>query len=139
MIKVQLEFLKVVLTVLGMLTAPLSLIFYLARDRYVKLEKSVESHESRQDITDIRFEKIVKESLENYHKVELEISVLKSEKISQDQLDKAIQSVERSVKAEVSSIKEDLKEAKNEARRREDIQTEFQNILMVKLDRIAEK
>ena len=135
----QFEFLKVTLTVLGMLTAPLSLIFYLARDRYVKLEKSVESHEARQDITDIRFEKVVKEGLENYHRVELEISVLKSEKISQDQLDKAIQSVERSVKAEVASIKEELREAKNDARRREDIQTENHNILVLKLDRLAEK
>lgn len=135
----QLEFFKIVLTVLGMLSAPISLIVYLARDRYIKLEKLVETHEDRQDKTDIRFEKIVKESLESNHKMELEITTLKSEKISQDQLDKAIQSVEKSVKSEVASVKEDLKEAKTDARRREDSQDEFQRLLMAKLDRLAEK
>lgn len=135
----QLEFFKIVLTVLGMLSAPISLIVYLARDRYIKLERLVESHEERQDKTDIRFEKVVKEGLESNHKMELEITTLKSEKISQDQLDKAIHSVEKSVKTEVASVKEDLKEAKKDARRREDSQDEFQRLLMTKLDRLAEK
>ena len=135
----QLEFFKIVLTVLGMISAPISLIVYLVRDRYIKLERLVESHEERQDKTDIRFEKVVKEGLESNHKMALEITTLKSEKISQDQLDKAIHSVELSVKTEVASVKEDLKEAKKDARRREDSQDEFQRLLMTKLDRLAEK
>jgi uncharacterized protein (DUF305 family) len=135
----QIEFLKIVLTVLGMLSAPLSLIFYLARDRYTKLEKLVDTHETRQDKMDIRFEEVIKDGLESNHKMELEITTLKSEKISQDQLDKAIQSVEKSVKTEISSVKEELKEAKKDALRREDNQAEFQRLLMAKLDRLAEK
>ena len=135
----QIEFLKIVGTVLAMLGAPLSLIWYLARDRYLKLEKLVESHETRQDTTDIRFEKVVKDSLESNHKMELEITTLKSEKISQDQLDKAILSVEISVKNEISSVKDDLKEAKKDAIRREDTQVAFQKLLLAKIDRLAEK
>lgn len=135
----QLELIKVVLTVLGLLTAPFSLIFYLARDRYLGLEKSVTEHEERHAQADIRFEEMDKEHIKYNHKMELKINTLESQKISQDQLDEAISGVKESVRDEFRELREDLREDKQDAIRREDALRDFLKTVDKKLDRLAEK
>ena len=130
------EMLKIAMLVISVISLPASAIFYLVRDRWLKMERSVSTHESRLDKSDIRFEDVDKTTVEKIHEVQLKIAKLQSEKISQEQMDRAIANVKESIKIEVSDVKALMKEDKTDRIRSEDNTKEFHRQILNRLDNI---
>lgn len=130
------EMLKIAMLVISVISLPASAIFYLIRDRWLKMERSVSTHETRLDKSDIRFEDVDKTTVEKLHEVQLKIAKLQSEKISQEQMDRAIANVKESIKTEISDVKVLMKEDKTDRIRSEDNTKEFHRQILNRLDNI---